>query len=117
MDVLSKDEMDARISEVRPIKGEHPSVPDSFWSIEQPWQKGSYISVEKAKRYAAELRALVAENEFRYLKREFDREVERNKDITAQLYKRCNVAEESSRTAWYETTHLKQRLRKLGKKA
>jgi hypothetical protein len=111
MDILSQDDMDARISLVRPLNGETPSgLPDKLWNIPCPWEPGAFISMEKAKRYAAELRALVAEAEFKLMKREYDREVERNKTITAQLHERCNEAEKRKQIAWQETARLKKKL-------
>ncbi len=115
MDILSQEDMDARISSVRPINKDTPSgLPDSLWNIPAPWEPGAFISMEKAKRYAAELRALVAESEARYLKREFDHEVERNKTITAQLHQRCDEAEKRQQIAWQETARLKKKLRSKG---
>lgn len=114
MDILSQDDMDARISSVRPLNAAAKVADEagkSLWHIPCPWEPGAFISMEKAKRYAAELRALVAESEARLMKREFDREVERNKTITAQLHKRCNEAEKNQQLAWHETARLRKRLR------
>jgi hypothetical protein len=115
VEILSQDDMDARISSARPLNKDTPSgLPSSLWNIPAPWEPGAFISIEKAKRYAAELRAFVAEAEFRYLKREWDREVERNKTITAQLHERCQKAESESSTYLMELARLKKKLR--GKK-
>jgi hypothetical protein len=113
MEILSQDDIDARISSARPI-GDKPSslgTPGSLWSIPCPWEPGAFISTEKAKRYAAELRALVAEAERAYLKQEFDREVERNKTITEQLHARVTQAEGAQQASWQEITRLKRRER------
>jgi hypothetical protein len=115
MEILSQDDMDARISSARPL-GDKPSslgTSDSLWNIPCPWEPGAFISTEKAKRYAAELRALVAESEARYLKREYDREVERNKTITAQLHERADKAEKEQQIAWGETVRFKKKLQKV----
>jgi hypothetical protein len=112
MEILSQDDMDARISSVRPINKDTPSgLPDSLWNIPCPWEPGAFISTEKAKRYAMELRALVAEAEGRYLKREYDREVERNKTILASVHERADKAEKELSIAWEELAQLKRRLR------
>jgi hypothetical protein len=119
MEILSQDDMDARISSARPL-GDKPSslgTPRSFWNIPCPWEPGAFISTEKAKRYAAELRALVAEAEAAYLKQEFDREVERNKTITAQLHARVTQAEGAQQVSWQEIARLKKRLKNRKKNA
>ena len=117
MEILSQNDMDARISSVRPLNKDTPSgLPDSLWNIPCPWEPGAFISTEKAKRYAAELRSLVAEAEARYLKREYDREVERNKSIQTQLYARVTQAENAQQLAWQETARLKRRWQNRGGK-
>jgi len=106
--------MDARISSARPL-GDKPSslgTSESFWNIPCPWEPGAFISTEKAKRYAAELRALVAEAEARYLKREFDSERERNKTFEAHLRERADKCQEELHSAWRENDRLKKRWKK-----
>jgi hypothetical protein len=80
MDVLSQNDMDARMSSARALNKDTPSgLPNDLWCIPAPWEDGTFISLMRAKVYAAELRALISEKEREYLKHEFDREVERNK--------------------------------------
>jgi len=113
MEILSQDDMDARISSARPL-GNNPSslgTEGSLWNIPCPWEPGAFISIMRAKLYAAELRALVAEVEGRYLKREFDREKERNASIEKQIRERADKAQEELHLAWRENDRLKKRLR------
>jgi hypothetical protein len=79
MDVLTPEQMVARLDFMRPLKPE-PEEPDSAWCI--PFEyggiaKGTKISISKAREIAAELRAAVAEAEKREFKRAFEQERDR----------------------------------------
>jgi hypothetical protein len=79
MDVLTEQEMGARLDFMRPLNPGPPEK-ESLWCIPFEWganAKGTRISIAKAKEIAAELRAAVAEAEKRELRRYFDREKER----------------------------------------
>jgi hypothetical protein len=91
MDILTQDDMDARISSARPLSATGPRPlppatpsPEGLWNIECPWEPGTFVSVMWARLYAAQLLQRVAESEKRNLQREFKREQERNKETTHQ---------------------------------
>ena len=83
MEILSEEEMAARLQFRRPLH-EKPDDTESLWCIPFEWggnAKGTRISISKAKEISAELRASVAEAEYRQLLREFKKEQERTKEI------------------------------------
>lgn len=86
MEVISQEQLATRLDFMRPLK-EEPEEPEGIWCIPFEWGangKGTKISIAKAKEIAAELRRLVAEAEMRELRRAFDREVERGKELSAR---------------------------------
>lgn len=117
MDILTQDDMDARIGSARPLNDKTPSgLPNSLWNVPCPWEPGAFISTEKARRYAAELLQRVAENERAYIKREYDREVERGKALSEQHHKEVDRLRDNEQRAWNETRVLKRRLKNLKEK-
>lgn len=79
MDILSEQELAAKVNFARPLK-EPPEERESLWNI--PFEPGNCpigtrISVSKAREISAELRALVAEAEKRELLRYFKKERDR----------------------------------------
>jgi hypothetical protein len=87
MEILSADELDARISQVQPLTKATEAMDDQgdgMCPIRCPWAPDTRISVVKAKLYAAELGRLVAESENRALLRELRKEQERSKTLGTQ---------------------------------
>jgi hypothetical protein len=87
MEILSAEEMAARLDYMSPL---HPKEEprDSLWCIPFEWgcaAKGTKITVAKAREIASELRALVAEHDMRELKRYFDKEQARVKELERRL--------------------------------
>ncbi len=86
MDVLSTEEMAAKLDYRRPLKPE-PEVQEGLWCIPFEYgenSKGTRISPALAKTIAAELRAHIAEWEKRELRRAFDQEKKRAEELGRQ---------------------------------
>lgn len=84
MEILTPDEMAARLDYASPLK-QAPEERESLWCI--PFEygsnpKGCRISVALAKTISAELRAAVAEYEKRELRRALDQEKERAREVS-----------------------------------
>lgn len=119
MEILSEEEMAARIDFKRPLKPEpEDAIPprQSVYSIpfeygENP--RGTVISIAKAREIAAELRAEIAEFDKREVFRALKQEQARSKSFGQQLSaKNKELFEAMSRIALLE-----QRLRARSKKA
>jgi hypothetical protein len=88
MEILSQEEMAARLDFRRPLKDEELAVTEGVWCIPFEWganAKGTRITIAKAKEIAAELRAEVARAEYRELRKFFDREKERAEEFGRRL--------------------------------
>jgi len=86
MEILSESELSSRIDFVSPIHPE-PEKPTGTWCIPFEYganEKGTKVSIAKAKEIAAELRAAVAEAEKLELRQAFDREVQRSESLGEQ---------------------------------
>jgi hypothetical protein len=87
MDVLSEQEMAAKLDFASPLKPE-PEQRESLWCIPFEYgdsRKGTRISIALAKTIAAQLLMHVAQAEQRELRRYFDREKERGDSLGRQL--------------------------------
>lgn len=89
MKILSEEELAAKLDFRSPL---HPpqEETESVWCI--PFEyggnpKGTRISIAKAKEIAAELRASVAEAEFRQLRKAFEDEKQRGEQLERQCTK------------------------------
>lgn len=80
MEILTESQMAARLDFRRPLQPEPDPPRDGVWCIPfefGPSEKGTRISIAKAKEIAAELRASVAEAEKRELLHAFKAEQKR----------------------------------------
>ncbi len=114
MKMISEGDMTTRLDFMRPLNPA-PEPPDSPWCIPfefGPVEKGTRISISKAKEIAAELRASIAEAEYRQLRKAFDNEVERGNTLCTQFTEASNARLD----ALAEVERLKQKLRARGRK-
>jgi hypothetical protein len=108
MEVLTPEDMDARISSARPLNSPAKAAnAGSYWNIELPWKPGTFVSIMWAKLHAAQLLQRVAEAETRMIRREFEKEQERGKEITHQY----SEASDERFALRGEVAQLKKRLR------
>ncbi len=110
MKIIGESEMAARLDFMRPL---HPSPepPGGVWCIPFEWganEKGTRISIAKAKEIAAVLRASIAEAEMRQLRKAFEEEQAR----TAKLVSDYSEASDARYAALAEVATLKQKLRR-----
>lgn len=114
MTILTEEEMAARLDFRRPLHPT-PEPKETIWCIPfefGPGEKGTRISISKAKEIAAELRASVAEAEKRELYRAFKAEEERCVHLSQQFSK----ANDEKFAALSELVILKQKLRRTKRK-
>lgn len=114
MDVLTEEEMAARLDFRRPMK-EEPEQRESLWCIPFEYgdnKKGTRISKALAKTIAAELLMHVAESDKREIFRAFKQEQER----VASYGKQLSEAQQEKYEALAEVSVLKQKLRRKGRK-
>ena len=109
MEVLTEEELAARLDFRRPLK-DATEERESIWCIPFEWGsnvKGTKISIAKAKEIAAELRREIAESELRQLRHYFQRETER----AAELGRQSSEEREKVFTLQGEVAQLKRQLR------
>ena len=114
MEILSEEELGARIDFKRPLHPE-PEKRPGLWCIPFEWGlngKGTLITIAKAKEIAAELRASVAEAEKRELRHYFDEEKER----TAEFGRQLSAERDKTFAAQSEVAILRHQLRTAKKK-
>lgn len=88
MEILTEEELAMKLDFRRPLHP--PPEPKTAWCIPFEYganEKGTRISIPKAKQIAAELRAEVAEAEKRELFRAFEQEKARGENLSTQLSK------------------------------
>jgi hypothetical protein len=86
MEIISPEQMAAKLDYVSPLKKEDPER-ESIWCIPFEYggaRKGTKISIALAKTISAELRADVAEAEKRELRRALDQERHRSEEMGRQ---------------------------------
>lgn len=113
MEILSQDDMDARIGSARPLNkaaADADANGESLWCI--PFPEGGHpetrISIMRAKIIAAELTIRVLEAEKRQLLRGFKKEQERGKESGRQYTEMSN--------RWMEAQNEVMKLRKRRRK-
>jgi hypothetical protein len=109
MNVLTESEMAARMDFVRPLKQPAPER-ESIWCIPfefGPGEKGTRISISKAREIASELRASIAEAEKRQLQQAFDEERKRGDTLCHQYSEEADAR----RMAEHELAELKRKAR------
>lgn len=99
MKIISAEEMTGRLEFCRPLHPA-PDKPEGLWCIPFEFgsnEKGTRISIAKAKEIAAELRASVAEAEKRELVRAFEEEKARSEEMARWSSKYQNELFEEKR--------------------
>ena len=112
---MSQEALAAKLDFMRPLHAVEPEREEGMWRIPFEWgsnEKGTKISIAKAREISSELRAQVAEAEYRELRRYFDKEVERGAELERQLSELQRKLFESSTAIIL----LEEKLRRRGRK-